>query len=108
MRKQQKKSRTIFQKRKSKKNKPITPFEKLVYKAVSKIPTGEVRSYKWVAKKIGFPNASRAIGQALNKNPFIGIVPCHRVIRSDGSLGGFSKGAKVKKRILKREGLDLS
>jgi methylated-DNA-[protein]-cysteine S-methyltransferase len=56
-----------------------------------------------VAEKIGNPKAFRAVGQALKKNPLPGIVPCHRVIRSDGKLGGFSKGLKEKERLLKSE-----
>lgn len=86
----------------------ISAFERKVYKAVLKIPRGQVRSYKWVAVKIGRPSASRAVGNALNKNPYIGIVPCHRVIKSDGSIGGYAKGVPAKKRLLKREGVDLS
>ena len=78
----------------------ITDFEKKVYRAVLKIPRGEMRSYKWVAAKIGHPKAYRAVGNALNKNPYIGKVPCHRVIRADGSIGGFAKGAARKKKLL--------
>ena len=80
-----------------------TDFEKRVYAAVMKIPRGETRSYKWVAAKIGRPKACRAVGNALNKNPYIGVVPCHRVIRSDGSIGGFAKGTRLKKEMLKTE-----
>ncbi len=83
----------------------FTGFEKMVYKAVRSIPSGETRSYGWVAGRIGRPRSSRAVGNALNKNPMIGIVPCHRVIRSDGSIGGFSKGVSRKIAILRREGL---
>jgi len=88
-------------------NKNLTDFEKKVYLAVRKIPEGEVRSYKWVAAKIGKPRAFRAIGNALNNNPYIGIVPCHRVIKSDGSIGGFAKGVKRKRDMLRAEGVDL-
>ena len=83
--------------------KRLTEFEKKIYLAVSKIPRGEVRSYKWVAAKTGHPRACRAVGNALNKNPYIGRVPCHRVIRSDGSIGGFAKGGTRKKEMLKSE-----
>jgi len=86
----------------------MTKFQEKVYKAVLKIPYGQVRSYKWVACKIGRPGAARAVGQALNKNPYIGIIPCHRVVASDGSLGGFSKGVKAKKSMLKKEGILLT
>ena len=81
----------------------MTRFEEKVYKAVLNIPYGKVRSYKWVAEQIDNPNAARAVGQALKRNPYIGIIPCHRVIASDGSLGGFSKGLKAKIKLLKRE-----
>lgn len=84
--------------------KKISEFEKKVYDAVLKIPKGEVRTYKWVAAKIGRPRAVRAVGNALNKNPYPGIVPCHRVIRSDGSIGGFAKGPARKRKMLKAEG----
>ena len=82
----------------------MTEFEKKVYKAVLKIPIGETRTYKWVAKAIGHPRASRAIGQALKKNPFPLIIPCHRVIKSSGDVGNYSGGGrKVKKALLDLE-----
>ena len=90
------------------KNKKLSDFEKAVYRATRKIPRGEVRSYKWVAEAIGRPNACRAVGNALNKNPYPVIVPCHRVIKSDGSIGGFALGLKMKRRLLKSEGIDCS
>lgn len=89
-------------------DKTLTPFQKKVYGAVLSIPRGHVRSYKWVAEKTGTPRSYRAVGHALNRNPYVGIVPCHRVIKSDGSLGGFSRGMNAKRRLLKAEGLDLS
>jgi len=88
------------------KDKVFTDFERDVYRTIFEIPPGEVRSYGWVAGQIGRPNSSRAVGNALNKNIYPGIIPCHRVIRSDGSLGGYSKGALLKKRLLKSEGVD--
>jgi methylated-DNA-[protein]-cysteine S-methyltransferase len=81
----------------------MTSFTKKVYKAVLKIPFGEVRTYKWVAKKIGHPQAYRAVGNTLNKNPWPIIVPCHRVVASGGKLGGFSQGINKKKRLLELE-----
>ena len=80
-----------------------TPFQKKVWEAVKTIPYGETRSYKWVAENIGNPRAARAVGQALKRNPLPGIIPCHRVIRSDGSLGGFSRGLKKKRDLLRAE-----
>lgn len=82
----------------------LTPFQRKVLGAVKTIPYGETRSYKWVAERIGKPQAARAIGQALNKNPYPIIIPCHRVICSDGKLGGYSKGIQKKRSLLKKEG----
>lgn len=86
----------------------LTEFEKSVYEAVSKIPQGEVRSYKWVAKKIGRPKAFRAVGNALNKNPYTKRIPCHRVIKQNGSIGGYSNGVTLKKKLLSLEGIDCA
>jgi methylated-DNA-[protein]-cysteine S-methyltransferase len=80
-----------------------TEFEKKVWSALKKIPFGETRSYKWVAEKIGNPAATRAVGRALSKNPVPIVVPCHRVIESDGSIGGFSSGVNRKIRLLEME-----
>ena len=82
----------------------LTSFQKKVLEVVKTIPYGEVRSYKWVAERMGKPKAARAIGQALKKNPYPGIIPCHRVIRSDRKLGGYSKGTPKKKKLLRKEG----
>jgi len=71
------------------------------------IPYGEVRSYSWIADKIGGRRYSRLIGKALSKNPILIIVPCHRVIYSDGRLGGFSGGIELKKYLLKIEGVKI-
>jgi methylated-DNA-[protein]-cysteine S-methyltransferase len=87
--------------------KNFTLFESKVYKVIKEIPRGQVRSYQWVAREIGRPRAYRAVGNALNKNPTSIIVPCHRVVKSDGSLGGFAKGARAKSRLLRAEGLTL-
>jgi methylated-DNA-[protein]-cysteine S-methyltransferase len=82
----------------------LTPFALKVYKAVLEIPFGQVRTYKWVAKKIGKPSAYRAVGQALKHNPLPLFIPCHRVIGSSGKLGGYSLGgSKVKKRLIDLE-----
>lgn len=77
-----------------------TEFEKKVWLALKEIPYGETRTYKWLAEKIGKPNAFRAVGQALSRNPIPIILPCHRVIESDGSLGGYSAGIDIKRRLL--------
>ena len=80
-----------------------TPFEERVYAVVRRIPRGETRSYRWVAEQLGNSNRARAVGNALNRNPYSPEVPCHRVIRSDGSLGGFSKGMAQKRQLLGEE-----
>jgi len=76
--------------------KKLTPFARKVYKAVLNIPIGQVRSYKWVAIKIGKPHATRAVGQVLKRNTWPLIIPCHRVISNNGELGGYSCGEKKK------------
>jgi len=80
-----------------------TVFEKLVWNALKEIPYGETRTYKWMAEKIGSPRAFRAVGNALGKNPLPLIFPCHRIIESDGSLGGYTGGTEVKRRLLEIE-----
>jgi len=80
-----------------------SPFKKRVWEATQFIPYGETRAYAWVAGRIGTPKASRAVGQALARNPLPIIVPCHRVICSDGTLGGFSDGKLLKQRLLEME-----
>jgi methylated-DNA-[protein]-cysteine S-methyltransferase len=84
-------------------DKKFTPFTRKVYQAVLSIPLGEVRSYQWVAQKIGKPCAARAVGQVLKHNPWPLIIPCHRVISSDGRLGGYSRGRKKKRALLDLE-----
>lgn len=83
----------------------MTPFEARVYAVVRRIPKGQVRSYQWVARQLGNPNLARAVGNALNRNPDPQRTPCHRVIRADGSLGGYAWGPTAKRRLLKREGM---
>lgn len=79
-------------------------FQKKVYEVVKKIPRGDFLTYKKVAEKAGFPMAWRAVGNVLNKNKNPKI-PCHRVIRSDGKIGGYNKGVKRKRSLLKKEGM---
>ncbi|MFH1259428.1 MAG: MGMT family protein [Elusimicrobiota bacterium] len=78
-------------------------FYQQVWQACAEIPCGQTRSYRWVAEKIGRPKAYRAVGQALKRNPFAPIIPCHRVISKDGSLGGYSLGTEKKQQLLERE-----
>lgn len=84
-----------------------TNFQQKVWRALTKIPRGETRSYGWVARKVGQPGASRAVGAACGANPVPVIVPCHRVIASDGSLGGFGGGLPMKRRLLRVEGVEV-
>jgi methylated-DNA-[protein]-cysteine S-methyltransferase len=81
----------------------MTSFAQKVYRVVLNIPLGEVRTYKWVAKKIGRPRAYRAIGQILKHNPYPLIIPCHRIVRSDGEIGGYIFGKRKKAAILDLE-----
>jgi O-6-methylguanine DNA methyltransferase len=81
----------------------MTNFEKKVLRVVSRIPLGEVRSYKWVAKKCGHPHAYRAVANALKKNPFTLFIPCHRVIKSSKEPGGYSLGKDLKRHLIKLE-----
>lgn len=81
----------------------MTSFAKRVYKIVSQIPLGEVRSYKWVAQKAGRPSAYRAVGTILKNNPYPLIIPCHRVVKEDLDLGGYAWGRKNKKLLLDLE-----
>jgi len=83
-----------------------TPFERDVWRALQTIPYGQCVSYQWVAIQIGRPMATRAVGNAVGNNPIPIIIPCHRVIRKDGSLGGFSSGLSIKRALLKIEGCD--
>lgn len=80
-----------------------TPFQTKAWNAMRKIPYGETRSYKWLAQKTGNPKKARAAGQACGSNPLPILIPCHRVIKSDGGLGGFGGGLHVKRKLLRLE-----
>jgi len=80
-----------------------TAFQRKVWRALRRIPYGETRSYKEIARQIGSPTATRAVGGANGKNPIAIVIPCHRVIAADGSLGGFGSGLAVKKLLLELE-----
>jgi len=95
--------------RKKKTDLKRTTFQIKVWAYLSKIPRGSTRTYSQVAKGIGKPFAVRAVANAIGKNPYAPRIPCHRVIKSDGSLGGYSGkgGTKTKKMLLKKEGIML-
>jgi len=82
------------------------PFTRKVWLACAEIPRGQVRTYGWIARRIGRPGAARAVGQALARNPFAPLVPCHRVVGADGRMTGFSApgGVAAKRKLLRKEG----
>ena len=86
-----------------------TKFQLKVWKYLISIPKGQIRTYSQVAKAIKRPKAVRAVANAIGKNPYAPKIPCHRVIRSDGSLGGYSGrgGINTKKKLLKLEGISI-
>ncbi len=87
---------------------PEDSFSARVWREIGKIPRGEVRSYARVAKALRKPGAARAVGQACGANPVPLVIPCHRVISSDGSLGGFGGDLRWKKSLLELEGVSLN
>jgi methylated-DNA-[protein]-cysteine S-methyltransferase len=84
-----------------------TEFERKVLVATFKIPYGKVSTYKRIAEKVDKPRASRAVANALHKNPLHPVVPCHRVVRSDGGFGGEEKGADSRRKLVEKEGVPI-
>lgn len=84
-----------------------SPFQKAVLHAEYEIPRGKVSTYKLIAQYLGKKNGARAVGNALARNPFPIVIPCHRAIRSDGCLGGFQGGITMKKTLLENEGITV-
>lgn len=82
-------------------------FHERVWAACAQIPAGKVATYGDLARAVGSPRAFRAVGQAMNRNPYAPAVPCHRVVGSDGSLTGFATGLEKKRRLLAAEGVAL-
>ena len=80
-----------------------TPFQQKVWKKLTTIPYGKTRSYKWIASAINNPHASRAVGNANGRNPLAILIPCHRVIRENGELGGYTGGINIKRFLLNLE-----
>jgi O-6-methylguanine DNA methyltransferase len=85
----------------------LTEFEVAVLRKALEIPRGEIRSYGWIAREIGRPKAVRAVGSALGNNPVPVVIPCHRVVRSDGTIGNYALGAPMKRELLHTEGVDV-
>lgn len=86
----------------------MPPFQRAVLEATASVPFGHVDTYAGIARRIGNPKATRAVGNALGRNPIPVIVPCHRVIRSDASLGGYTGGLNIKEHLLSLEGVHIS
>lgn len=86
----------------------MTKFQSECYEALKKVPKGKVITYAGLARMIGRPKAHRAVGSAMNKNPYAPQVPCHRVVKSNGDLGGFATDIKVKIKRLQKEGVVVS
>ena len=84
----------------------LTEFQQAVLRKTAEIPPGQLRPYGWVAREIGKPGATRAVGSALNKNPVPVLIPCHRVGKSDGTVGQYAYGPAMKRALLAHEGLD--
>lgn len=80
-------------------------LEQQVYQKLLKVPKGKVTTYGDLAKAVGLKNGQRLIGQIMNKNPFPVIIPCHRVVKSDGQIGGYYYGEKIKTKMLSDEGV---
>jgi len=85
-------------------------FQVKVWKEIKKIPKGKVTTYKQIAKKIGHPRAARAVANACGKNPYPPLIPCHRVIKSDFTIGGYSGigGIKTKIKLLQKEKIHIN
>jgi methylated-DNA-[protein]-cysteine S-methyltransferase len=86
----------------------MAPFQRAVLEATAAVPFGHLDTYAGIARRIGQPGATRAVGNALGRNPIPVIVPCHRIIRSDGTLGGYTGGLGIKHTLLTREGVTLA
>jgi len=82
-------------------------IEERVYKKLLQVPTGYVITYQELANAVGLQNRQRMIGRIMKNNPFPVIVPCHRVVKSDGNVGGYAFGEKIKKNMLQNEGIEI-
>ncbi len=82
-------------------------LEQQVYKKLTEVPQGKVTTYGELAKAVGLKNGQRIIGQIMKKNPYPAIIPCHRVVNSDGKVGGYAYGEDVKTNMLQKEGIKI-
>ena len=86
----------------------VSPFTRKVLEATAEVPFGRLDTYRGIAQRVGRPSATRAVGNALGRNPIPVVVPCHRIVRSDASLGGYTGGLDIKQRLLALEGVTLT
>ena len=82
-------------------------LDKKIYKKLSEVPKGKITTYGELAKAVGMKNGQRAVGRIMNKNPYPVIIPCHRVIKSDGKVGGYAYGEEIKSNMLTKEGIKI-
>lgn len=81
-----------------------TSFQRQVWRTLQRVPYGKLRSYQWIASRVGGPHYARAVGNAVGANPLPIVIPCHRIVAHDASLGGFSGGLSMKRKLLSLEG----
>jgi methylated-DNA-[protein]-cysteine S-methyltransferase len=82
-------------------------LDKRIYKKLLEVPKGKVTTYGDLARSVGLKNGQRVVGKIMHDNPYPGIIPCHRVVRSDGKIGGYAYGAKIKTNMLSEEGIKI-
>jgi len=82
-------------------------LDKRIYKKLLEVPKGKITTYGELAKAVGLKNGQRAVGKIMNKNPYPVIIPCHRVVKSDGKVGGYAYGEEIKSDMLTREGIEI-
>ena len=82
-------------------------LDKKIYKKLLEVPEGKITTYGELAKAVGIKNGQRAVGRIMNKNPYPAIIPCHRVVKSDGKVGGYAYGQQVKINMLSKEGIKI-
>ncbi|MCV0399933.1 MAG: MGMT family protein [Nitrosarchaeum sp.] len=82
-------------------------LDKRIYIKLSEVPKGKITTYGELAKAVGMKNGQRAVGRIMNKNPYPVIIPCHRVVKSDGKVGGYAYGEEIKSNMLQKEGIEI-
>ena len=82
-------------------------LDKKIYKKLLEVPKGKITTYGELAKAVGLKNGQRAVGKIMNKNPYPVIIPCHRVVKSDGKIGGYAYGEEIKSDMLSKEGITI-